>query len=81
MVASELDGVECLTDGTRWFSKAHPNRCVKEVLFGFAMYERIDDVGVHRGVCSQLGALQWLSGEKAENCDGRLRVVGKTLDD
>lgn len=73
--------VDCLTDGHRWYSKSHPDRCVEELLFGgYAMYEKVDSEGVHRGLCSQFGAYQWLNGDPVDSIDGRLRVVGVTID-
>jgi hypothetical protein len=61
--------VECLTDGKRTFySKAHPDRAVKEVLFGFALYERTTaGEGEHRGLADQDGAFRWLDGEPLES--------------
>jgi Ni,Fe-hydrogenase I small subunit len=73
--------IDCIKVGGRWYSRLHPDRCVEELMFGaYAMYEKVGSEGVHRGVCSQLGAYQWLNGEDIESIDGRLSVDGVTID-
>lgn len=75
------ESIDCIKNGRLWFSQTHPDRCVEELLFDrYAMYERDGDSGLHRGVCSRLGAYQWLSGEPKEAIDGWLRVAGVTVD-
>jgi hypothetical protein len=44
------------------------------------MYEIVADTGLHRGLCSRLGAFQWLNGESIGNIDGRLVVNGVTVE-
>lgn len=66
------EAFDCFTDGHRWYSRRHPDRCVQELLFGgYALYERNGAEGVHCGVCSETGALQWLNGVAIEDVEGQ----------
>ncbi len=59
-------GIECITfdNGITHYSKKHPDRCVREVLFGFVMYIREGIHGIRKGLTDQLGASHWLQGRE-----------------
>jgi len=62
--------VNCVTpDGIRFYSEACPDRCVMEILFGFALYLKEGMVGVRQGITDRFGAFQWLSGTDITQID------------
>jgi hypothetical protein len=44
-------------------------RAVREVLFGFALYQRQGNEGLHVGLTDQQGAFDWLSGKPLDEID------------
>lgn len=58
-----LESVDCWTDGILWWSRVDPHRAVRAVFGGFALYEKVGDEGLHRGLGDQDSAYRWLSGD------------------
>ncbi len=55
-------------------SDEFPDRAVKQVWAGYAIYLRVGDAAAHQGVGNLKAATQWLNGEPRENIE-ILKVV------
>lgn len=62
------DNMNCVIADGVYYSKASPDRAVKECLFGFALYEKRGERGFRVAVGDQAAAANWLEGKPLEEC-------------